>query len=337
MIAVSTYALVLVPVFWLLNDVRLFAITWVGVGVSLSARELHRRGHMNGGAFLLAAMMSWHMLEAVRVFGLGVGFELYFPLVLLVIYISGMPAGVKALLSLAVLGLTVWQLLMLRGHAGSGPHSPLAQEALLVANLVIVSMLFAVILKELEEVTERIERNYRREASCDALTGVSNRRALLRVVARALHERRPFALLLLDVDHFKRINDDHGHDLGDRALCHLVQCLCQGLRDQDVLGRYGGEEFVVVMHDMALDDAVEVAERLAARVRERPYAQTSHALHMTVSMGVVVSSQATSLDALMRLADRRLYRAKQTGRDRVVAVDATEDPAVTDAPILRVG
>lgn len=330
-ITAMAYLLGLLPMFWLLEDGSLLAITLLGLFLTLASQALHRRGHMASGVILLLAVMTWHMLEALRAFGSGLGFELYFALILLIVFISAMSQPAKVFTSLSVLALTALQLTSLRSQAPSWPYSPLAHDTLLVANLALISILFGVILRGLEGVTERLERDYRREETCDALTGVYNRRAVLQVAERALRDQRPFALLLLDIDHFKRINDSHGHALGDRALCHLVQCLCQGLREQDVLGRYGGEEFVVVMHDMTLADAATVAERLAALVRERPYGMATEPLHLTVSMGVAVSAQATSLDRLIALADRRLYRAKQAGRDRIVADDALFEEAMPDA------
>lgn len=332
-IAISLYGAALLPMFWLLGDSRLKMITLLGLGSSLAARELHRRGHMTAGVCLLLSAMTWHMLEAMRAFGGAVGFELYFSVILLILYISALPQRAKALISLAVLAATAWQLIALRGEASEWPYSALAQNLLLVVNLGLVSLLFGVILSGLEGVTERLERNYRQEATHDALTGIYNRRAVLKAARQAVHTNYPFALLMVDIDYFKRINDEYGHELGDRALCHLVECLRVGLRDEDVLGRYGGEEFMIILRGMTLDDAMGVAERLAALVREYPYAAKQGPLHMTVSMGVAVSSQAQELDALIALADRRLYRAKRSGRDRVVGQGMTLDMPMKDDPL----
>lgn len=335
-IAIATYALALLPMFWLLGNSRLFTITLVGLGTGLGARELHRRGHMTSGVSLLLAVMTWHMLESIHAFGGGVGFELYFALILLIVYISALPPAAKGLVSLSVLALTALQLTALGGQAPSWPYSPLAHDILLVANLTLISVLFGVILRGLEGVTERLERNYRREASLDALTGVYNRRAVLKAAEQAAHGERSFALLLVDIDYFKRINDEYGHELGDRALCHLVECLRLGLRDEDVLGRYGGEEFIVVLNDMTLTDAMGVADRLTAQVRERPFATALAPLHMTISIGVAVSSQASGLDALIALADRRLYHAKRSGRDRAVGEDVASGIPTKDDPAAGV-
>lgn len=343
LIATATYVLALLPMFWLLGNMRLLGVTLVGLGALLAARELHRRGYMTGGVVLLLASMTWHMLEAVRAFGVGVGFELYFSVILLIIYISAMPPVAKVLSSLVVLSMTALQLIALREQGLGWGNSTLERDLVLLTNLVLVSVLFGVILTGLEGVTERLERSYRREATHDALTGIYNRRAVLRAAEQAAQHHRSFALLLVDIDYFKHINDEHGHEVGDRALCHLVECLRLGLREEDVLGRYGGEEFIVVLNDMTLTDAMSVAERLGALVRENPYAMAAKPLRMTVSIGVAVSSQAQDLNGLIALADQRLYRAKRTGRDRIVgedwrvAVPTKEDPVQETRGLSRFG
>ncbi|MEC9483685.1 MAG: GGDEF domain-containing protein [Halomonas sp.] len=339
-IAAATYVLALLPMFWLLGNLRLLAITLIGLGMVLAAREVHTRGHMTGGVCLVLASMAWHMLEAIHAYGAGVGFELYFSVMLLIIYISAMPTLAKLGASLLILTLTALEVIGLGDGADGWHHGSLIPDLVLLANLLLVSVLFGVILTGLEGVTERLERSYRREATHDALTGVYNRRAVLRAAEQAALSGRVYALLLVDIDFFKRINDEYGHHVGDRALCHLVECLRLGLREEDVLGRYGGEEFIVVLNDMTLSDAMGVAERLAALVREHPYAVAGQALHMSVSIGVAVSSQTADLAELIALADQRLYRAKRGGRDRVVGEDrrriapAKEDPVLREPPSL---
>ncbi|TDX31493.1 diguanylate cyclase (GGDEF)-like protein [Modicisalibacter xianhensis] len=321
-IATVTYVLALLPMFWLLGNVHLLAITLIGLGSVLMARELHRRGYMTAGVSLVLAGMTWHMLESLDAYGAGVGFELYFSVILLIIYISAMSPVAKLGISLSILTLTALQVIELGDRTNDWHHGSLVPDLVLMANLLLVSVLFAVILTGLEGVTERLERSYRREATHDALTGVYNRRAVLKAAEQMAQGDRTFAILMIDIDYFKRINDEYGHDVGDRALCHLSECLRLGLREEDVLGRYGGEEFMVVLNSMTLNDAVGVAERLAALVRENPYAAANGlTLSMSVSVGVAVSSQAEDLNGLIVLADQRLYRAKRTGRDRIVAKD----------------
>lgn len=334
LIAAVVYLFDFIPMFWLLSDTRLFTISVTGLGMIVVARELHRRGHMGAGVSLMLSMMTAHMLASIGTYGSGLGFELYFALILLVTYISALRQIAKLGVSLVVMGLTTYQLMGTPEVTVVDRLGGWAPQALLIANLATVGVLFAVILRRLEGVSQRLEISYRRQAHHDALTGVFNRRAVLHEIEFALDNARPFALLMIDIDHFKTINDRYGHKLGDRALCHLVECLRVSLRDEDTLGRYGGEEFVTVLHGKSHGEALCAAERLAATVRETPYALESGALHMTISIGVAVNGEAQDIDGLIALADRRLYQAKRDGRDRVCGTDTPamqgEMPVVLD-------
>jgi diguanylate cyclase (GGDEF)-like protein len=151
-------------------------------------------------------------------------------------------------------------------------------------------------------------------AQTDPLTGTLNRRALRDRVQRAIEERDRFALLYLDLDHFKRINDRLGHDAGDRVLQLFVEVVRSALREGDVIGRYGGEEFVVGLLHTGLADAVAIAERIRAGLQ----AHATPELPLTVSIGVAIHRPGEALDDLVRRADAALYRAKDAGRDRVL-------------------
>lgn len=171
-------------------------------------------------------------------------------------------------------------------------------------------------------------------ASQDALTGAGNRRALEAVLRRLAGKRidhRPFAVAVLDLDHFKQVNDRHGHAAGDRALSDFARLVRQLVRPQDQLYRYGGEEFVLVMPDIQPADAtglmelVNAAVRQKIRVRDRP---------LTVSVGLAMHEPGESAEAWLGRADAALYRAKSDGRDRVVNADPG---ATAHAPASRTG
>lgn len=193
----------------------------------------------------------------------------------------------------------------------------------------------------IRDVTERrrFENELLRLATTDSLTGLSNRRHFLETAGRELTRLRrygrPATVLMLDVDHFKRINDTHGHAEGDEALKTVAAVCRRELRDSDLTGRLGGEEFGVLLTETALPEALEVAERLrAALARIRiPVTEISRAgaaeAHLTVSIGVspcVV--QDASIEQSLGRADRALYRAKERGRDRVETEAASGAPAV---------
>jgi diguanylate cyclase len=156
-------------------------------------------------------------------------------------------------------------------------------------------------------------------AERDALTGLGNRRHLERraqeLLPRAHAEGLPLALAMLDVDHFKRVNDRYGHAMGDQVLVQLAHLLRENTRGGDVLARHGGEEFVIVLPGMGLAAAAEVCERLRERVAQYGWPV---AMPITVSIGLVAAPPC-ELAPMLEAADRALYRAKAAGRNRVVA------------------
>jgi diguanylate cyclase (GGDEF)-like protein len=168
-----------------------------------------------------------------------------------------------------------------------------------------------------------------RQASTDALTGVLNRRALDRrlsdEVARARRYSLPFSLLLFDVDHFKRINDNFGHPAGDRVLVGLAQIVTATLRETDIFARYGGEEFMIVAPHTTRSGVADLAERVRKRIESHDFglrkeADASARVAVTASVGVAtLGEQIDNVEKLVAVADKNLYRAKQEGRNRVVA------------------
>jgi len=166
-------------------------------------------------------------------------------------------------------------------------------------------------------------------AITDQLTGLHNRRYMGRhlntLISNAEKSGRPIAFLILDIDHFKSVNDTYGHDIGDEVLREFASRISANVRGIDLACRYGGEEFVVVMPETDMELASTVAERLRRSVETSAFAisRAPHNLNITISIGIA-SSQGTgdSADSLLHRADQALYRAKREGRNRVVAAAA---------------
>ncbi|MFC4161308.1 sensor domain-containing diguanylate cyclase [Chitinimonas lacunae] len=177
------------------------------------------------------------------------------------------------------------------------------------------------------DVSERraLELELERQAQCDALTGLHNRGHFLQLAERELLRARRYgqgmALLMIDVDWFKSINDRFGHHIGDRALRTLADLCRQTLREVDAVGRLGGEEFAALLPNADINAAQAAAERLRASVEAGLLVlDDGHEIGFTISIGVAQLSEIDSLDSLLERADRGLYQAKRSGRNRVCCV-----------------
>jgi diguanylate cyclase (GGDEF)-like protein len=161
-----------------------------------------------------------------------------------------------------------------------------------------------------------------RLATTDVLTGLANRRSLFENLEQETYRARrygaPFSLVLLDVDHFKRINDNWGHAVGDRVLREIARTTHAVLRKTDIAGRYGGEEFLVLLPDTDLEEATSLAQRLNQKIAQEVVTpEQSSPRAVTVSIGVALLAPDESGEELIQRADQALYRAKQSGRNRV--------------------
>jgi len=192
----------------------------------------------------------------------------------------------------------------------------------------------------LEEQAQEIDA-VRREARTDELTGVSNRKAFNEKLHLLLEDwtrqREPFTLILADLDNFKWINDAHGHPAGDRVLAAVGAWLKQWVREGDFVGRYGGDEFAILLPHTQLEVGVELAETIRAKTNERSYrvAVRSEQVSVSLSLGVAAPVEGDSLDTLLGRADEAMYKAKRLGRNQVQsqidAVPATM--ALSDEPM----
>jgi two-component system cell cycle response regulator len=181
----------------------------------------------------------------------------------------------------------------------------------------------------------RLQEQLRIEASHDALTGTLNRRAirnaLEREAARSVRQSSPLGVLLLDIDHFKKVNDTFGHTFGDAVLKLVSRRLSVPLRRYDAVGRYGGEEFLVVLPQCDLEQTAEIGERVRLSVASAPLETSAGDIAVTVSIGAAtMNNDPAFIDELIQRADRALYEAKRQGRNRVMPhVSTLEHEGIT--------
>jgi diguanylate cyclase (GGDEF)-like protein len=170
----------------------------------------------------------------------------------------------------------------------------------------------------------------------DSMTGACNRAFLTELAERELalarRHGRPLAVAMLDIDHFKRINDEYGHATGDEVIRQLASCCIGTLRSIDHFGRIGGEEFVAIMPETGMADAINCAERMRANIEQLRVATPQGTLRFTASFGVaMLTEEHPHWSALLNDADAAMYRAKNTGRNRVAAIDADLAPSAGPA------
>lgn len=222
------------------------------------------------------------------------------------------------------------------GHFGwvRHHHTPEVVKALLVAAFLAVTAFIARVYDrerqrfehQLQELSERL----REVAIRDPLTGAYNRRHLSERLACELaysrRHRTPLSVVMMDVDHFKRVNDVHGHGAGDAMLTHIVQLLRREVRQEDLLARFGGEEFALVLRDTDAARSEIVAERLRARIEGTELTHAGRSIPVTLSLGCASEIGCDSEEALIGIADARLYEAKRRGRNCVVGEGFTPTP-----------
>ena len=141
--------------------------------------------------------------------------------------------------------------------------------------------------------------------------------AFPRALLRCSHDKLPAAVMIADIDFFKRVNDTYGHLVGDATLRTVAECMAKNLRPFDLLVRYGGEEFALLLPDTGPEEAGVVAERLRTLVADRKIQSDDASFQVTISIGVALARDEKTLETLLGEADRALYRAKEAGRNRV--------------------
>ncbi|KQS77053.1 hypothetical protein ASG25_16875 [Rhizobium sp. Leaf384] len=225
-----------------------------------------------------------------------------------------------AFYALALAG-TVGSLLIseIFGYPALGPNSNNVYLSVFIDQTFSVLIYVGLISMTLEEA----QRQMQVAATTDLLTGLANRRGLeertLAVIGAGRRGRRPMAVLIADIDHFKSINDLYGHSHGDIVLKQFAERLPVVVkRQEDVLARWGGEEFVAVLHDATLEDATRLAELLCRAIESRPFEVEGMTIPVTASIGVAPFRQEQPLlEHAIHIADAALYEAKRTGRNRV--------------------
>ncbi|MBA3591832.1 diguanylate cyclase [Methylibium sp.] len=294
----------------------------VGVAIYASAYVLILRRRNATAIFLMWAEVLSHATIGTVLLGWESGFHYFLLMFIPVIGMGKSPRLVIALLGLLLacyLGLDAFSL-------QRGPISPLPSASLMTVkwiNIVIVFSMFASLAYFYRGTILQAQKRLHLMATRDPLTGLANRQHFQTLaeheVTRSRRSGEPVGLVMADVDFFKRINDRHGHDAGDTVLGHIGDTLLRTVRDQDIVARWGGEEFLMLLPNTDAAGARVVAERIRRSVGSFEVAHEGQGIASTLSFGTTTVRPEESLSEALRRVDGALYRSKAEGRNRVVS------------------
>jgi len=311
-----------VPLFFWLWQPILAGFNVLSVACWGLAHLMNGRGHPSLAMWLLVLEVVAHAVLAVGLLGWASGFQFY--LIPLVPFVMS-NERLRGKAALAVSGAVLAVFVALYELGPPSPLDPAVNHALSVMNIVIPFVALALITFHFRNASIAVEQQVAEMAVTDPLTGLFNRRhmnqRLREEEARAARTQEPFSVIVVDIDHFKRINDTAGHDAGDRVLRDLAQLMRDMVRTQDIVARWGGEEFLIVLPQTRLAGAVEVADRLR-RAAEATLARGLEAIDaITLTLGA--AEYSASVTECLKLADVALYQGKEAGRNRVVAAPSS--------------
>ncbi|MBL7090860.1 GGDEF domain-containing protein [Acidovorax sp.] len=311
-----------VVLFWWLGSGPLAIINLISIAMYVGAYQLVTMRRNTAAVTLIWLEVMLHAALGSLLIGWDSGFHYYLLLFIPTIVVANTRGYAVPL----VLTLLAYYLGLRAVCDWLGPLTPLSPISLKWVNALHVALVFGM-LSALAAFYRRTvltaEDRLRKQATLDPLTGLNNRRHFetlaTHVLARSQRDGTPVTLLLCDVDHFKRVNDERGHAVGDEVLMAIARMLGQNLRDGDVVARWGGEEFVALMPASPLDKACATAERIRAAVQATPLEVDATPLALTLSFGVAQVHGVQDLHAAIARADKALYDAKNAGRNRVSA------------------
>jgi diguanylate cyclase (GGDEF)-like protein len=291
----------------------LSVVTWI------AAWMVNRRGASTLAMWMLTAEVTAHAVLAVMSLGWGSGFQYYLvPLIPFMMFNDRAATRTVSVASAVVL----FTFVGLLGIAPSSVALPAALTAFRYANLFIPFLMLGLLSYYFRLASTDVERKMTEIAQTDALTGLYNRRRmeerLHEEVARFRTRGTNFSVIIADIDHFKQINDHHGHDTGDRVLSGVAGVFNHGIRAGDAVSRWGGEEFLLLLPVTDLRAAEEVANRLRSAAEQKLAEIGGLERALTLTFGVASFGSCGSIDACLKAADEALYRGKAAGRNRVV-------------------
>ncbi|BFO56919.1 MULTISPECIES: GGDEF domain-containing protein [Comamonadaceae] len=314
-----------IPLFLLLGSPLLTWINVASIAMYAAAYALLGRRRNVAALLLIWIEVVGHSFLGTWLVGWNSGFHYYLLMFIPAIVVGRGRRRITPVMLLALFAFYIGMYELSRRHGAQAPLDDFGLSITHAFNVAVVFAMAAYTARYYYGSVLRAERRLEAQAATDPLTGLSNRRRLASLaqerIAQARQAGQPTAVVIADIDHFKRINDTHGHEAGDQVLMHVAELLARSSRARDLLARWGGEEFLLVMPTCGLADAQALAERMRATVAERPARYRAHAIPASLSLGVAQLRSGESLEAAIARADGALYASKHAGRNRVTAAD----------------
>ncbi len=311
-----------IPLFLYLETPMLSAFNIFSVYVWVTARSANARGERDKAIALVTLEVVSHALFATFQLGWSSGFQLYLiPMIPFTIFNQKLTKRFLVGQTIVLLALYIW----LYRYATHAPEwlSPALLYKVYLSNSFIVFLALGLLSFYFRQASLHSEGQLIEVANVDPLTKLPNRRHLLRVLKaeqdKSLSTGSGFVVAMGDIDHFKTFNDTHGHECGDEVLKQVARTLRTTVRDADVVGRWGGEEFLLILRTSDLEVATSAVERVRKVLAESLMEFESQSLTITMTFGVALFEPSGTIDDLLRASDDLLYQGKAAGRNTVMA------------------
>ncbi|WP_022954143.1 GGDEF domain-containing protein [Leucothrix mucor] len=307
------------------------AVLWVCIGI-INYQAKHAQA-----IFLICLELLLIITLTISLLGLDFGFQLYFWPVACLAVIN--PSLKKLHASLIGFGFIIAIVLLKYFFDGVQSDSPLVEYAstIYMFNAIIAGIPLVIGIASIREINESQEKVLTELATIDELTGLYNRRYINSYLRRyykanAGNDSAHHCVVLGDIDHFKRINDNFGHDVGDTVLQVISARLKSSFRKVDIVCRWGGEEFLIVLHEADAQKAYRIVDRIRQEIAGSIEVDESNTLTVTMSFGIASTMECEGSEQLIKLADENLYQAKNNGRNCVIVNPVTDDIAKVVCP-----
>ncbi len=319
--ALLGHIIFLVPLYFMLCSPIAFISDAVCIIIDIIAIVLIRRGSMNLSFLLFITAVTLHTTVSILFFGASSYLPLYYITLLVVTFFSQWSLLYKIIAGCIFVGLAI-------GLTGYSVYYPSILDVTRIqflfwssGNILVNSFALAYGVYYFSFIVDTAERELRYQAEHDLLTGILNRSAIIKVLVSTIarSQSSTVSTIMCDIDYFKRINDTYGHLVGDEVLKSITRTLGVSLREGDALGRFGGEEFIIVLPGCSLVKAIKIAERIRVLLMSTPVTTDAGEITITMSFGVAMmqNGQEGNVEALLLRADQALYKAKNSGRNRV--------------------